>query len=64
MFTLIYLSLALVKAHAEFVDVRLAQQFWTFELLSSPLFTGNVKLKPEKRNLSNKLKPLLTNKKY
>lgn len=58
------LSMTKVQAQTQTVDVQLTQQFWTFELVSNPLFTGKVKLKPEERSLSRKLKPLLANKEY
>lgn len=58
------LGMGKVQAQIQIVDVQLTQQFWTFELASNPLFTGKVKLKPEERSLSRKLKPLLANKEY
>jgi tetratricopeptide (TPR) repeat protein len=63
-FAFFTLSLTLSKVQATTVDIKLSPQFWTFELVSNPLFSGDVKLKPEERNLSKELRPLLASKSY
>jgi tetratricopeptide (TPR) repeat protein len=63
-FTFFNLCLIISKTHAETVDIQLTPQFWTFELISNPLFSGEVKLQTGERNLSRKLRVLLTDKKH